>query len=368
LVNNRPINHRAIAASIAHAYGSVLERGRYPRGVVFLDLPPALVDVNVHPQKAEVRFADPRAVTDAVYGIVSKALAQQFSLLAPERSNWGHSNRQQALAQHVAAPPLATSSRGGSDAKRYAVEPLHQDSAHARLDVVLTPNHEAADVPFSAPESSIAAADVVLRAGEQRPPASRVSTQWSSLTFLAQVRQMYLVCEGPEGICVLDQHAAAERVMFAKLRSQYQAKEVASQALLFPVTVQLSSDEVELLESRSSEIRAMGLQVRARGRDMVSVHGVPKLLQRGSAEHLLRDLLNELARTGARGFSEAVDKALATMACHAAVRAGDPLGRDEAEALLLALEGTDFAGYCPHGRPIVAFLSWGELERRVGRR
>jgi DNA mismatch repair protein MutL len=156
--------------------------------------------------------------------------------------------------------------------------------------------------------------------------------------------------------------------MFSKLRSQYQAREVASQALLFPVTLQLSSDEIELLEQHGSEIRAMGLEVRVRGRDMVSVHSVPRLLQRGSAERLLGDLLTELSRTGARGFSDAVDKALATMACHAAVRAGDVVGRDEAVALLAALEGTDFASYCPHGRPIVAFLSWAELERRVGRR
>ena len=164
--------------------------------------------------------------------------------------------------------------------------------------------------------------------------------------------------------------AAVEKALreSAELRAQYQAREVASQALLFPVTLQLTSEEIELFEQHGSEIRAMGLEVRVRGRDMVSVHSVPRLLERGSAERLLRDLLTEIARTGARGFSDAVDKALATMACHAAVRAGDPIGHDEAVALLAALEGTDFAAYCPHGRPIVAFLSWSELERRVGRR
>lgn len=353
-VNNRPIRQRAVAASIAHAYGSVLERGHYPRGVVFLDLPPQLVDVNVHPQKAEVRFADPRAVTDALYGIVSKALAQSFALTPPERSAWTNAHR--AATKSDAAGSVGSWSRPPTPEPRQA-----------------SPLETATNEP--APEASLAASngaaeplDVLLRLAETAVGPSKVVTQWSALKFLAQVRQTYLLCEGPEGICVLDQHAAAERVMFSKLRAQYQAREVASQALLFPVTLQLSSEEIELFEQHAGEIRAMGLEVRVRGRDMVSVHSVPRLLERGSAERLLRDLLTEIARTGARGFSDAVDKALATMACHAAVRAGDPVGHDEAVALLAALEGTDFAAYCPHGRPIVAFLSWSELERRVGRR
>ena len=348
-VNNRPIRHRAIAASVAHAYGSVLERGRYPRGVVYLDLPPALVDINVHPQKAEVRFADPRAVTDALYSIVSRALAARFSLPPAERFS-----RQSAIEPNAGLhpPPLArpTNASAGSEPRAHAV-----DGRNAALDGLDSATAIAAE-----------ATELLLAADAELP--KKVSTEWSSLRFLAQVRQTYLVCEGPEGLCVLDQHAAAERVMFAKLRAQYRNREVASQSLLFPVTLQLSSEEIELLESKNAEIRGMGLEVRVRGRDMVSVHSVPKLLQRGSAERLLRDLLTELARTGARGFSDATDKALATMACHAALRAGDPVGRQEATALLEALEGSDFAGYCPHGRPIVAFLSWAELERRVGRR
>ncbi len=345
-VNDRPIRHRAIAASVAHAYGSVLERGRYPRGVVYLDLPSALVDVNVHPQKAEVRFADPRAVTDALYSIVSRALAARFSLPPVERKSTAP-----AAERSIPTPPPSLGPE--------------QAATPRRVHSIGTPR--APDRPIDNARSVAPAITELLLASDAAVP-KKPSTEWSALKFLAQVRQTYLVCEGPEGLCVLDQHAAAERVMFAKLRAQYRDREVASQSLLFPVTLQLSSDEIELLESKSEEIRGMGLEVRIRGRDMVSVHSVPKLLQRGSAERLLRDLLTELARTGARGFSDAMDKALATMACHAALRAGDPVGREEATALLEALEGSDFAGYCPHGRPIVAFLSWAELERRVGRR
>jgi DNA mismatch repair protein MutL len=112
----------------------------------------------------------------------------------------------------------------------------------------------------------------------------------------------------------------------------------------------------------------VGLDVRVRGPESISIHAVPKLLQRASAERLLRDLLAEVSRKGGRGFSDAVDLALATMACHGSIRAGDPLAPDEAKALLEALDEADFAGHCPHGRPVVTFLSWAELERKVGRR
>jgi DNA mismatch repair protein MutL len=167
---------------------------------------------------------------------------------------------------------------------------------------------------------------------------------------------------------VLDQHAAAERVTFTRLRSAYQSRAVPAQTLLFPVTFEISSGEATLLEEHSAQIAEVGLDVRIRAEKIASVHAVPKLLQRASAERLVRDLLSEVSRTGARGFSQAVDLALATMACHGSIRAGDPLSASEAHALLNALDDADFAGHCPHGRPVVTFTSWAELERRVGRR
>jgi len=192
--------------------------------------------------------------------------------------------------------------------------------------------------------------------------------EWASLTFLAQVKQTFLICEGPAGLYVLDQHAAAERVTFDRLRRQYRARAVASQALLFPIEVELGQEEMEFLEQHQSELAALGMDLRPRGNQWVSVHGVPRLLERLSPERLLRDLLSETMRQGGRGFSGAVDLALATLACHASLRAGDGITATEAQALLAALDGTDFAGHCPHGRPIVSFTSFGELERKVGRR
>ena len=166
----------------------------------------------------------------------------------------------------------------------------------------------------------------------------------------------------------MDQHAAAERVTFTRLRRDYQARAVPSQSLLFPVTLDVLPAEAELIELRGKEMAEVGLDVRVRGPESISIHAVPKLLQRASAERLVRDLLSEVSRKGGRAFSDAVDLALATMACHGSIRAGDILLGDEVKALLEALDGADFAGHCPHGRPVVTFLGWAELERKVGRR
>jgi DNA mismatch repair protein MutL len=362
-VNGRSVRDRALSVTIAQAYGSVLERGRYPRGVVYLDLPPEFLDVNVHPQKAEVRFADMRATSDALYGMLSRALAGAFSLPTPNRSAWSKPK-----------PPITSLTAPNS-----AGAPLDQPWSAPTLPAnFAAPRHEPErTLPASQRDSNAGLAAALLLSIEEpllavhdsvTPIRPQPEIAWSSLSFVAQLRQTYLLCESREGIYLLDQHAAAERVTFTRLRKQYQGRAVPSQSLLFPVTLDVLPAEAELVELRSKEMAEVGLDVRVRGTESISIHAVPKLLQRASAERLVRDLLAEVSRKGGRGFSDAVDLALATMACHGSVRAGDPLAASEVKALLEALDDADFAGHCPHGRPVVTFLSWAELERKVGRR
>ena len=179
---------------------------------------------------------------------------------------------------------------------------------------------------------------------------------------------MFLLCEGDDGLFFLDQHAAAERVTFHRLKTAYEARGVASQKLLFPTMVTVSPSETALVEEHSDEYPPGGLEVRIVGPTSVAVHAVPQLLQRLLPERLLRDLLDEVSRAGERAFSGAVDLSMATMACHGSLRAGDAVPAEEARALLAALDATDFAGHCPHGRPVVMRLAYRELEHRVGRR
>jgi len=179
---------------------------------------------------------------------------------------------------------------------------------------------------------------------------------------------MFLVWEGADGLYVLDQHAAAERVTFHRLRASYAARGAASQKLLFPLAVEVSPSEVGLVEEAQEEIARTGLDVRVAGPSTLAVHAVPQLLGRAAPERLVRDLIAELGRSAGRAFSGAIDLALATMACHGSIRAGDAVPPEEAKSLLEALDEVDFGGHCPHGRPIIMRIGFAELEHRVGRR
>lgn len=373
-VNGRAIRDRALAVTIAQAYGSVLERGRYPRGVVFLDLPSEFLDVNVHPQKAEVRFADPRATADALYGTLSRALAGAFSLPTPNRNAWSkpRPDLTGTTSPLTSLPPFTVPAVPPAVGERPWSTPTQPKSAEVSTSPAALDAPDSSYLNESLPPAALLVALeeplLAVRDGSGAPTRPQAEIAWSSLSFVAQLRQTYLLCESRDGIYLLDQHAAAERVTFTRLRKQYQSRAVPSQALLFPVTLDVLPAEVELVEQRSKEMAEVGLDVRVRGAESISIHAVPKLLQRASAERLLRDLLAEVSRKGGRGFSDAVDLALATMACHGSIRAGDALTSSEAKALLEALDDADFAGHCPHGRPVVTFLSWAELERKVGRR
>lgn len=416
--NQRPVRDRAVLATVAQAYGSVLERGRYPRGVVYLELPPQLVDINVHPQKAEVRFADGRAVTDALYDIISAQLARAFSLPNPSGSRWNRGRSEPSWVGRGAAPGSGVVPAGSGQTSS-------PERPFAETDVSTSPESPAADAgrpsevsprrgpvaegaevdvpavgggafPTAAWRAALSATPVARADGSLggvplgSPPAKQQSfmhvheapnspplavrapetesdVSWAALRFVAQVRGTYLICEGNGGLFVLDQHAAAERVNFHKLKQQYAASAMPCQALLFPATLEVDAEQTELIEQRQEEISRLGFEVRVHGENTVSVHRVPRLLQRDSTERLFRELLAELGRVG-RGFSYALDAALSTIACHGSIRAGDPVNEQQASALLKSLGEVDFAGHCPHGRPIVMFTSWSELERKVGRR
>jgi DNA mismatch repair protein MutL len=342
LVNGRPVRDRALARAVAQAYGSVLEGGRYPLGVVYLDLPPELVDVNVHPQKAEVRFVDARGVFDALTRELHEALARAFAVpaLATGPRIWSF-NRPAATALPETRPLRETVSTGDP----WGLVAPTTDGAQVSIDLEPTrPSNP------TAPRELFAADGFYAR-----------------LQYRGQLRTMYLLCEGADALYVLDQHAAAERVTFDRLRRAHASRAIAMQRLLVPEVVDLVPAEVTLLEEAASDIAGLGVELRAVGSNAVAVHGVPKLVERARPERIVRDILAELVRAAKRPFSDAADLVLATMACHGSVRGGDALSDDEARALLRALDTVDFAGHCPHGRPVVTRIPFEELERRVGR-
>jgi DNA mismatch repair protein MutL len=345
IVNGRPVRDRSMARAVAQAYGSVLESGRYPVGIVHVDVPPAEVDVNVHPQKAEVRFADGRALFDAMTRELHGALARAFSLpaLGQGRPFWNGGGR----GRIEPAAPL----------------PAHDGTQGWQLAGLGEAGTGAAAVALAERAPLAAAARAV--AGD--PQLFEGVGFYASLEFLAQVRATFLVCGGADGLYVLDQHAAAERVAFHRLRQAFASRSVATQRLLIPEIIELLPTEVVALEERAADIAALGVELRSVGPSAVAVHAVPTMLARARPERIVRDLAAQLGHAANRPFDDAADMVLATMACHGSIRAGDAVSREQAAALLRALDGIDFAGHCPHGRPVVTRIGYDELERRVGR-
>jgi DNA mismatch repair protein MutL len=342
-VNGRPVKDRQIARAVAQSYGSVLEPGRFPIGAVYIDIPPEMVDVNVHPQKAEVRFTDARALFDAVTRELYAATSRVFAIpaLGPPTRPWLRPTGGAPAVTTMSAPPPGIP----IGLPAYGDDPLPVSEAAPML-LISEPLPSYAD-----------------RGESLFPP----SAFYGRLRLIGQVKATYLVCEGDDSVYLLDQHAAAERVTFDRLKKGFASRAIASQQLLVPEVVRLAPTEVALLEELESEVLALGLEIRALGTTAVAVHAVPSLLARATPERLVKDLVAELGREATRPFADAADLVLATMACHGSVRAGDVLSPEEARALLVALDTVDFSGHCPHGRPVVTRLPFAELERRVGR-
>ena len=346
LVNGRSVRDRPLSRAVSQAYGSVLEPGRYPVGVVYVELPADLVDVNVHPQKAEVRFADGRAVFDAVTRELYEGLAQAFNLPALGSSRaWSVPRPPSTETPITRFVPVATDPW---DLGPASDDPSRPESLAERTTLMSITDPDAPG-PVESP---------VLFEG---------AGFYASLDFLAQVRATFLVCSGSDGLFVIDQHAAAERVTFHRLRQAFVSRSITTQRLLIPDVVELLPAEVAALEEHAEEVSRLGVEVRPVGPNAVAIHAVPALLVRARPERVVRDVVAELGRAARRPFSDAADLVLATMACHGSIRAGDVLSREEAVALLRALDSIDFAGHCPHGRPVVTRIGFEELERRVGR-
>jgi DNA mismatch repair protein MutL len=346
-VNGRWVRDRSAAHAVTRAFAGTLPPGRHPAGILFLELSPGRVDVNVHPQKHEVRFADPREVQDAIFHAVAAALRT-----APWLGRAGAAAEPAPAAGEAAAPHAAEDAAGVLAWARAARPP---EGSGASLPS-----------PRAGPGGTAPLAFPV--AGEDG--AVRQAGYFASLRFVGQHARTYLVCEAPGGaLVVVDQHASHERLLFHRLREAFRARSVPVQPFLLPQVVTVPPAAARALEGGLPDLRRLGLDVEPFGGDAFAVKGAPAALGGVDLAALLGDLAGQLAEVE-RG--SAVDDAfhdlLATMACHAAVRANQEVSPEEARALLDGLDAIDFKARCPHGRPVVFEVPLAELERRVGRR
>ncbi|WP_123768928.1 DNA mismatch repair endonuclease MutL [Vulcaniibacterium tengchongense] len=340
-VNGRAVRDRSIAHAVKQAYADVLFHGRQPAYVLFLELDPRRVDVNVHPAKHEVRFRDARLIHDFVYRTLEQALAETRAGAAV------------GVAAPAQAPMQAVAGAASAAAPAYRwgapQAPLGLQVAEARAGYAALYGPAAV---AAAPQPTPA-----LPANEDPslPPLGYA---------IAQLHGIYILAESADGLIVVDMHAAHERIQYEKLKAAHDGEGLRSQPLLVPATLAVSEREAEAAEREADTLAALGFEVTRSGPQSLTLRSVPALLAHGDVEALLRDVLADLREHGeSRRVAAARDELLATMACHGAVRANRRLTLPEMNALLREMEATERSGQCNHGRPTWARFSLAEIDR-----
>ncbi len=343
VVNGRPVQDSMLRLSLRLAYRDVIPAGRFPVAALRLDLPDEALDVNVHPAKSELRFADQNGIRSLVIGAINRALAQPVSLgTAPVATLPSLALRPPPSGPSYAPPPPPSrTARGFAEAELALAAPL------------------AARTAFEPP------------APERESPTLSPATPAHPLGApLAQILDTYVLALAADGsLVIVDQHAAHERLTEEKLRAQFTEGRIASQPLLVPVVVDFPPMETARLLAEAETLAKLGLEIEAFGPGALLVRSVPAALKEPDAAGLLRDLAEEFAESGAPLALEAkLDAALARLACHRSIRAGRRLQREEIDALLREMEATPRAATCSHGRPTFLKLTRGDLEKLFGRR
>ena len=354
-VNGRPVRDRLLHGAVRAAYADFLHRGRHPMAALFVDLAPDMVDVNVHPTKAEVRFRNAALVRGLIVSALKRALAaaghhaattvadDALAALRPHTGGGGHGSA--AADPGYGTPPP---SRAPLLAEAHARFQAPLDSPSARIE---SPPPDGAR---SAPAAEVA----------EPPPAA-----YPLGVARGQVHSTYVVAQTEDGIVIVDQHAAHERIVYERMKAALAESGIQRQILLIPEVVELDDAAVARLEARSGELADLGLVLERFGAGAVVVREVPALIGNGDTQGLVRDLADELAEwDDSSTLRQRLADVCSTLACHSSVRAGRRLNADEMNALLRQMEQTPHAGQCNHGRPTYVELKLNDIERLFGRR
>lgn len=330
-VNGRPVKDRLLAGAVRGAYADMLARDRHAVVALFLDVPPTEVDVNVHPAKTEVRFRDPAIVRGMIVSGLRRALDE---------------------AGHGRAPLTSTAALGAWSSEPASMQTWPTQPPQQRL----WEQRQA----FAAPPQAR------TEVAEDPAPAANA---YPMGVARGQIAKTYIVAEAEDGLVLVDQHAAHERLVLERMRRALETGEVASQALLIPEVVELEETACDRLEARILDLAAFGLDLERFGPAAMLVRATPAVLGAGDIKGLVTDLADELAAHGeALSLKERIDAVAGTMACHGSVRAGRLLSVSEMNALLREMEVTPHSGQCNHGRPTWVKLAHGDIEKLFGRK
>ncbi|HEX4183257.1 MAG TPA: DNA mismatch repair endonuclease MutL [Caulobacteraceae bacterium] len=350
-VNARPVRDRLLQGALRAAYADFLARDRHPTAALYVELEPDQVDINVHPAKAEVRFRDPALMRGLIVGALRHALAaggRRASTTVASAALGG-------FRPEPAAVGFSAWKAGG-----WAPQVAAQAAAQTLPGVSeISARFEPAPATLSAPSALPAPhAAVVIDPTDYPLGAAR-----------AQVHETYIVAQTRDGVVIVDQHAAHERLVYERMKAELEAGGVARQALLLPEVVELDPAEAERVLERADELARFGLVIESFGPGAVLVRETPALLGETDAAGLIRDIADDLAENGAAlALGERLQAVCSTMACHGSVRAGRRLSAPEMNALLRQMEATPHSGQCNHGRPTYVELKLADIERLFGRR
>jgi len=366
-VNGRPVKDRLLQGALRGAYADFLARDRHPAAVLFLDIDPLYVDVNVHPAKAEVRFRDPALVR----GLIVGALRHALHAAGHRASTTVAADAMAGFQPHTgvttgpAYSPSSPSAQGFSGwtgwsqpAAAQVLPGLNERSARVEpsWDGPAWPQHPAQDSDLATRHSPLAT-----------PPTDPLDYPLGAAR--GQLHANYIVAQTRDGLVIVDQHAAHERLVYERMKAQMAEGSVTRQALLTPEVVDLDPAEAERVASRAEELAEMGLIVEAFGAGAVLVRETPAMLGDTDVQGLIRDIADDLAEHGAAlSLKERMAEVCGTMACHGSVRSGRILTAPEMNALLRQMEATPHSGQCNHGRPTYVELKLHDLEKLFGRR
>ncbi|WP_068119360.1 DNA mismatch repair endonuclease MutL [Tropicimonas marinistellae] len=345
-VNGRPVRDKLLIGALRAAYMDFLSRDRHPATVLFIDCDPQLVDVNVHPAKAEVRFREPGTARGLIVSGLRHALAE-----AGHRASTTVAGATLGAMRPEGVPDAATAPR---------VYQMDRPSRGA-LDTAYRFQAPPAETPGFA---ETAAPSARIEPDPQEPAAEHLPLGAAR----AQVHENYIVAQTASGIVLVDQHAAHERLVYEKLKRQVAETGVAAQALLIPEIVQLSEGDCERLLALSGELKRLGLTLEPFGGGAVAVRETPAILGEIDAGRLLADILDEIADLGdSTTLGSRIDAVLSRVACHGSIRSGRRMRAEEMNALLRQMEATPHSGQCNHGRPTYVELKLSDIERLFGR-
>ena len=335
-VNRRPVECKGINYALLEGYHTALMKGKYPVTFLLIDINPELVDVNIHPSKREVRFRDEFAVRQCVIDAVRAALEREGTAISPLPTSVVR------RGEPLARPPLVLRTAGDSESR-----PYQQPTMPLPMEGEGYPD----------------------KVGAPAEPQSEVHTEDGSWRILGVIGQLYVLIESPEGLVLMDQHAAHERVLFERMLKELETDSAPAQKLLLPLTLELDARDAAFLHANQKTLYKLGIGVSEFGEKTFLIDALPPYFPTVNLAQTFRDIVDELRQVGEQVHARRLgEDRIATTVCRHAVKAHDPLRGEELRALLQQLHRCELPYTCPHGRPTMIQISYAELEKKFGRK